>query len=278
MRKNIRMQSKMRHLWINGVKAARIVLASFLLFGVGAVCAIAQLSAGRNPAQELQIPAGTILPVRLNHKISTKNARPGQVITARVMQDVPLPGGRRIYEGAKVKGKVISVSINGARRGSVALRFDMIESHHEEVPIVTDLRAIASFTEVQFAQTPETTPGFGDPYVWSVTHQIGGDVKYGVGGPVTDQNSSTIGRGTFDGVLVRVRAQPGTECRGPLGEDRLQALWAFSADACGVYGMAGLHIVHAGRTEPIGEIVLAAERNNLKLPAGTAILLRVISP
>ncbi len=46
-------------------------------------------------AQE-RIPAGTILPVRLNGSISSAKSKPGQVITARIMQAVPLAQGREI--------------------------------------------------------------------------------------------------------------------------------------------------------------------------------------
>src|SRR5580658_7083065 len=37
------------------------------------------------------IPLGTILPVRLNSTIWSDKSKPGQTITGRVMQNIPLP-------------------------------------------------------------------------------------------------------------------------------------------------------------------------------------------
>lgn len=226
----------------------------------------------------LQIPLGTILPVRLNRGFDSKNVRVGQPITAQIMQDVPLPSAAKIPEGAKILGTIVSVTLPGNSRGStISFRFDQLEIHHRRSSVVTSLRALASFMEVEFAQVPETSPGFGTPYVWATTQQIGGDEKYGVGGPVTDKWSNSVGVGVFDGVLVHVRAQPGTKCRGAMdAHDRLQALWVFSSDACGVYGITGVSITHAGRTEPVGEIGLSAESGNVRLRGGTGILLRVV--
>lgn len=55
------------------------------------------------------IPIGTIVPLRLNGTLSSKNSKPNQRISARVMQDVPLQGGGKIREGAKITGHVIDV-------------------------------------------------------------------------------------------------------------------------------------------------------------------------
>jgi hypothetical protein len=228
--------------------------------------------------ENVRIPVGTILPARLNHGLSSKSARPGQVVTARLMQQVPLPNQESIPEGAKLLGTIVSVERAGnSSGGKIAFRFDTLESHHRVIHIVSSLRALAGFMEVQSAQTPEFSPGFGTPYVWANTRQIGGDEVYGVGGPVTNQSGETVGKGVYGGVLVHVRTQPESRCRGSLdSEDRLQALWVFSADACGVYGIPGAKIAHAGRTEPLGEISLVADQQDLLVRGASGMLLRVV--
>jgi hypothetical protein len=193
------------------------------------------------------------------------------------MQDVPLPGSGKIPQGSKVIGTVLSVSAAANNStGRITFQFAQIEIHHRRMAMVTNLRAIASPMEVQFAQIPETTPGFGTPYSWATTDLIGGDVKYGAGGPVTDRGSQVVGEGTYDGVLVHVQAQPESGCRGELeGSHDVQALWVFSADSCGAYGVSGIRIEHLGRRVPVGEITLSAENGNVNIRSGSGMLLRV---
>lgn len=226
----------------------------------------------------LRIPVGTVLPARLNHGLSTKNARPGQVVTARIMQEVPLPNNEKIPEGAKVLGTIVTVEPPGnTSGGKISVRFDNLEIRQRKIPIVVSLRALAGFMEIQSAQTPEFTPGFGTPYAWANTRQVGGDEVYGLGGPVTNQRDEKVGKGVYGGVLVHVRAQPESPCRGALdSEDRLQALWVFSSDACGVYGIQGVKIAHAGRTEPIGEITLVADQQHLLVRGASGLMLRTV--
>jgi len=257
----------------------RLSIATLLLLCPASIEAqtLAPTGAGSGGHNSVEIPAGTVLAVRLNHGFSSKTAREGQEITARIMQEVPLPNHGRIPEGARVLGTIVSVEKAGTgRNGRISFRFDSLEISQQKMSVVANLRAIAGFMEVQAAQTPETSPGFGTPYPWATTRQIGGDEVYGIEGPVTDESSNEVGKGVFGGVLVHVRAQPGSKCRGAMdAEDRLQALWVFSSNACGVYGMMGLTIAHAGRTEPVGEIVLAADHNDVRIRGGTGMLLRV---
>ena len=159
------------------------------------------------------------------------------------MQDVPLPGST-IHAGAKVIGRVIDVK---PAKWSAAARqylFDLTRSWFPSGnPITTNLRAAASMMAVEAAQLPESGPDRGTSQNAWTTDQIGGEVVYRGGGPVAD-GLRPVGEPTYGGVLVHVSAKPGTPCRGEIeGNDRLQALWVFSSDACGIYDFADLKIV-----------------------------------
>jgi len=198
------------------------------------------------------------------------------------MQDVPLPAGARIKAGSKVFGRVLAITPASAGvPPSISLQFDRLAIAGQTISIATNLRAIAGFVRIEEAQIPTTSGGEGEVYRWLPTAQIGGDVVYGANAPVgsAENAEDIVGRSVDGGVLVEVRAKPGTACRGSVaGNDAPQALWVFSADACGVYGINHLVIAHAGRTAPAGVIVLASNAGKLKIPGGTGMLLRVNAP
>jgi hypothetical protein len=227
------------------------------------------------------IPSGTILPVRLNATISASACKPGQIVTGRIMQNVLLASGGRIREGSKIIGHIVEVTpATASAEARISLQFDKLVFSHQNISIVTNLRAIAGFMEVLDAQTPTTAPGEGDIFNALTTVQVGGDVVYGVGGPVTTAENSdqVVGRARADGVLGQVRAKEGTKCRGAIdGNNFPQSLWVFSSDACGAYGLEHISIAHAGRTDPTGVIVLTSSGVKLKIPGGAGMLLRVIA-
>ena len=224
---------------------------------------------------DLVIAPGTILPIRVPGISSKKNSK-GKVIRARIMQEVPLENGAKIRAGTTVLGHVVEVSATGpAQQATLALKFDTLVEGDRSIPIVTNLRALASTLEVESAQIPPIGPGESDVYEWLTTVQVGGDVVYGQGGVVTS-GGRVVGRAVNNGVLVQISAKPETRCRGPVqGNDRPQALWVFSSDACGIYGFPHLRIAHAGRTEPVGEIVLASDDGPVNIRSGSGMLLRV---
>jgi hypothetical protein len=187
-----------------------------------------------------------------------------------------LSSGEKIRAGAKATGHIIEVVRAGNSSGArVSFQFDSLEISRRGVPITTNLRALASMREVEDAQVPQAGPDRGTSrYSWT-TVQIGGDVVYGEGGPVA-RGLDVVGTATADGVLVRPASNTGMKCRDIVsGNDRPQALWLFSADACGIYGFSDLTIVHGGRNSPIGQITLASEKDNFNVHSGSGLLLRV---
>jgi len=170
------------------------------------------------------IPAGTVLPVRLNSTLSSANSHAGQIITARVMQDVPLPDGSKIHAGAKVIGHVVNATSASNGGASIAVRFDTLATAHGKIPITTNLRAVASFVAVDQAQIPIQGADRGTPEDAWITEQIGGDTVYRGGGPV-DSFNGKVGIPVAGGVLSHLTANPDRGCRGAINaNDSPQAL------------------------------------------------------
>jgi hypothetical protein len=228
-------------------------------------------------AQE-SIPVGTVLPVQLETSLS-KKSKPGQLLKARVMQDVPFGKDLKIRAGAKVIGQVVDlVPYDKGTKAKISFRFDRVVVSHQTISITTDLRAMASMLEVDEAQIPETGPDRGTPSTAWTTVQVGGDeVVYRGGGHVMNA-SEVVGEPVPNGVIVNVSPNANQGCRGPIDVNkRSQALWVFASDACGLYGFSGVKILNSGRSNPIGLIVLTVERRDLNIRSGSGMLLRIIS-
>jgi hypothetical protein len=232
-------------------------------------------NATENEPSVSTIPAGTILPIRLP-AISSAKVKPGETIRARLAQEVLLPGGAKIHARATVLGTVISTTPADSGAATLTIKFDKLVDHGHSIALHTNLRALASPLEVEFAQMPTSGPGESDVYDWLSTKQIGGEVAYGKEGPVEGEHG-VVGKSTYSGVFVQVAANSSRGCRGEVaGNKDAQAVWLFSSDACGLYGFPGtLRILHAGRTAPQGQIILESTKGPVHIWDGSGALLRV---
>jgi hypothetical protein len=229
-----------------------------------------------------EIPAGTVIPVMLQTTLDARKAKVGQKIEARVMQDVRLPSQTRIRAGSKLIGRVVEVVRPTGTSGSrIVLSFDRLMTNGTEVPITTSLRSLASMMAVFEAQLPTNAiDDYGTTESDWVTVQIGGDVVYRGGEIVMSPDSRVVGKSTGGGdVTANLLASPEGGCGGgaEAGNDREQALWLFSPSACGAYGFEDLKIAHAGRRDPLGQIILESDKN-VRLFGGSGLLLRVATP
>ena len=214
---------------------------------------------------------GTILPIQLSSTISLAKAAPGQTITARIAQDVPLEHGV-LRRGTRISGHIVAVSLGNPSR--IGFTFDKIEySKSDSVSVATNLRVLASNLEIHSASTPTTGSDRGTPDIWWNTVQVGGQALYG-SGPLM-RGDEILGQ-WVPGAGAVGKAEANGECRGEVaGITREQALWLFSTDACGVYGYSDLLIENAGRSTPTGQITLSSTDPKLKIRVGTGMLLRV---
>ena len=243
------------------------------MLGIRLVAAWLLLAASGMAVQE--IPPGTVIPVMLQTTLDARKAKVGQKIEARVMQDITLSSAR-IRAGAKLVGHVVEVTRPNAASGSrIAVSFDRLLGRSAEIPVTTSLRSLASMMDVFEAQLPTNAiDDYGtSPSDW-VTVQIGGAAVYRGNGTVMS-DGKVVGQSTDAGdVTAKLIASRDGTCGGEkAASDREQALWLFSPSACGVYGFVGLKIIHAGRKDPVGQIILASDKN-VHVPAGSGLLLR----
>ncbi len=218
------------------------------------------------------IPPGTALPVMLNSTLDARHDSPGKIITGKLMQDVPLPDGARIPQGAKIVGEVVSARPASAGSPSqITLKFNQLEYRGKRVPISTHLRAVASMYEVYEAWMPTNAiDDYGtSPSDWN-TVQIGGAGVYRGAGKVV-YDDQVVGTATdYGATTAKLTASSDRGCSGT--SEARQALWTFSPWACGTYGLPDLKIVHSGKST--GEIELQSS-SDVHIRGGSGWLLRV---
>lgn len=241
----------------------------------GRIVVFVLLSAMFSVAQ--QLPVGTMLPVALSTSINANKAKVGERISGKLGQYVKVDD-IRLPRGTKVTGRIVQVHPGSAGSPArVAFVIDTIRLEGREVPITTSLRALASMQAVFEAQLPTNTV---DDYGSSIrdwnTLQVGGQAVYRGNGTVME-GAEVVGKATIVGeVFGEPKTWPWLACARDRASKTVQSFWVFSTDACGVYGFDGLKLTHAGRSEPIGEVVLEA-RGKVRVRAGSGLLLLVLS-
>lgn len=101
-----------------------------------AVSQPANLLVGRS---ELEVPAGTLLRVRLDQSIDTASQQSGDSFTATLDSAVIVKEKVIIPKGTTFRGRVTNAKGSGRLRGRavVSLKLESFEMHHQTYPVVT---------------------------------------------------------------------------------------------------------------------------------------------
>jgi hypothetical protein len=207
----------------------------------------------------------------LDDTLDSSRTKPGQQISAKLRQDVPLSSGQKIKRNSKVSGHVVAVS--GGNPASITIQFDRIQIGKNSIPVTTSLRAVASMEAVADARQPANpNSGYGTTsWDWNML-LIGGQGAFNGQRVVKSQNGQVVGKVVEPGQIVGFpMANPERGCAGAVQDSSEQAFWLFSTDACGAYGFKDLTIV--GNTGAKGQITLQSPQK-IVVRDGSGLLLQ----
>jgi hypothetical protein len=96
--------------------------------------------------QSLEVPAGTVLEVRLDQALSTERNRAGDRFQATLEVPVDIGGREVLARGTRVQGHVTTSRPSGRLEGRavIGITLDSVESRGQMAPIVTSLDTRAS--------------------------------------------------------------------------------------------------------------------------------------
>jgi hypothetical protein len=253
----------------------RTAVASILGTFVLGVTNLAVCTAGTTvPAQSQVLPQSTAIPVRFEHSTDTKKAKVGDVVTAKTIQAVALPGGKSIAKGTLLVGHVVALDAfhfdqtpyAHQKPSMLSIHFDKLQTGDAAIPVSLSVRAIASTIDSQEAARPHYLDE--TDRVGTIT-LIGGTEFTPFDKMIQSDDGNAIGYNRKNGVFARLIATG--HCG---GTDTEQSVAIFSPDACGAYGFAGDYLAENGQ-DGSGTFTLAAHGRSLKLYAGSTALLQV---
>lgn len=244
------------------MKRFAAAFAAATLCAAGAAAQVPQPS--ETTSSEASLAGGTAINAELNSSIDSKNAKPGEQITAHITEAVKSTDGRAILpKGTKLIGHVTKASArsNGQGEAMLAIQFDKaVLKGKQEVPLSNAvIQAIAtpaqqsvaydSNLEVATAPGSPSVPGSNNP---SMSGSRGARPE---GTPSTQTYPSASANGG------NANGTPGDSNSGPL-----------PTNARGVYGFEGLRINANANGEGT---VLTSSTKNVHLDGGTRLLLMV---
>jgi hypothetical protein len=243
------------------------------------VLAFSLCAPGATPVEQAAVPPWTTLPVRFVRTVDAKNARPGDRVVAKTLQEVVLPDGRRLSRGSLVLGHVVQAqpfhpdSSTGASQqpSMISIHFDRVVTGNLTAPVNVSVRAIADWMESDDASKPhylDETDALG-------TRDLIGGGEFSPLDKVILDHDVAVAQQRRNGVFARLQGAEDNTSTANLpceATDSEQSLAIFSPSACGVYGFEDISMPHPGRRGS-GTFTLESPDQSVTLYAGTTALL-----
>jgi len=251
------------------IQSTSVVLLSF---------AFAQAAhAGLPPAQ---LPPRTTLPIAFTRSIDANHSHVGDAVLARTTQDVILPGGIKLPAGAQVNGHVVeSAPFTFDRtpyakqtQSTLSIHFDTVTSGSLSLPLNVYVRAMADPLTTWSADMPLPNDDSSSP----ATMQIGGDTTRRSQDEVLSQDGDVVGYRRHGVVYANLISASGKSPNVCDASDTEEAMGAYSASACGLYGFAGDDLADVGAGSRPSTLVLVSRRQAPKIWKHTTALLEVL--
>ena len=212
----------------------------------------------------------------LDNTFDSDKSKPGEEITAKLRQDVPLPDGGKIKRESKLVGHVVAVTPASADKPyEITVEFNRIAVNKRPVRISVGLRAYATMELVAQSRQPANANSGNGTSIWDLNmSQVGGQIAYN-GQKVVKWKDQVVGRIPQPGAVLAVpMANPQFGCAGPGANKSDQAFWVFSTNACGIYGNEDMTLASGmGGTSP-GRIVFKSPKK-ITVRGGSGWLLQV---
>jgi hypothetical protein len=242
--------------------------------------AITQAANAALPVQLL--PPKTTLPIIFTGSVDAKNAHVGDLVLAKTIQNVDLPGGARLPAGSKVIGHVVGSTAFAFDRRAYArqkqarlsIHFDEVSTGKTSFALNVYVRAIADPISAWDAEMP--TPNSYDSA--PETNQIGGDIVRRSMDEVVSNNGDVVGYRRHADVYAHLISAVGNAPNACDGSDTEQAMGAFSASACGLYGFAGSELLKTAAGVETSTMTLVSTRQTPRIWKHSTALLEVIAP
>lgn len=221
------------------------------------------------------LAAPTTLPITFIQSVAANHAKPGDIVQAKTIQRVELPGGKIIPSGSRITGHVVIAGgfsydkMPYARQqpSTLSVRFDSVQFQGESLPLNVTVRAIASPIASWDAQKPQAS----DMDSLGTLTQVGGDQLVPSQAEVRNMDGDVVAYNKRGGVYAHLIANGGCD-----GSSVEVAVALYSASACGAYGFGNVSVNERGSASNPSTLTLVSTHGSPKLWKNTTALLEVL--